>query len=169
MDINDILSKAGDAITEKSTPVTIKIRPKNWLHKLLIKKGFMRPEVIYDITPILVGNRERVSSIAVKLPKDTWANGKLNTMKAWQAVNEHTKDFIYVVAVCIENKPSEPSKALIEKLRWMPDDEFMKLLDASLTMANVPSFMRSIIWISGQSVLNVPESIPTVKPAKEQD
>jgi len=169
MNIQDTLSLAADIITEKSTEVPIKIRPKNRLHKFLMKKGFMKSIKVYEITPILVGNRLRVSSVAVKLPKDTWEHGKLNLMKAWQATNDHTSGFLYVVAVCIENRKAEPSKALIEELRWMPDEEFMKLLDASLTMAGVPNFMKSIILISGQSVLNVPEPVETVKPAKEQD
>lgn len=169
MNILETVAAAGDTITEKSTPVNISIRPKNWIHKILMKKGFMKSERVYDITPILVGNRKRVSAIAVRLPKDTFENGKLNLVKAWQAINDHTDDFLTVVAICIENRKQEPSKELINKLRWMPDEEFMKLLDASLTMAGVPNFMKSIVWISGQSVLNVPEPIPTAKPAKEQD
>ncbi|WP_133575170.1 hypothetical protein [Pedobacter metabolipauper] len=169
MNIQDTLSLAADTLTEKTKQVEITIRPKNWLHKYLIKKGFMKSTKIFEITPILVGNRKRVSSIAVRLPKDSWDNGILNTMKAWKAVDDHTDHFIYVVAVCIENRKAEPSKALIEELRWMPDPEFMKLMDASLTMAGLPNFMKSIVWISGQSVLNVPEPENTVKPAKEQD
>lgn len=169
MQEKDILSLVGETITDKSKDVEIKIWPRNWLHKFLIKKGFMKSIKVYEITNILVGNRLRVSSIAVKLPKDTFNNGKLNTAKAWEAVNKHTNDFLYVVAVCIENRKAEPAKALIEKLRWMPDVEFMKLLDASLTMADVPSFMKSIIWINGQSVLNVPEPVETVNLVKEQD
>jgi hypothetical protein len=169
MNIQDTLSLAAETVTEKPKEVPVKIHPKNWLHKFLMKKGFMKSIKIYEISPILVGNRKRVSSIAVKLPKDTFEGGILNTMKGWQAAFDHTDDYLYLVAVCIENKKAEPSKALIEELRWIPDPEFMKLLDASLTMAGLPNFMKSIVWISGQSVLNVPEPEKTVIPAKEQD
>lgn len=165
----DVLSLVGEAVTEKPKDVDINIHPRNWLHKFLMKKGLMKSIKVYEVTPILVGNRERVSSIAVKLPKDTFENGKLNTSKAWEAVNKHTDGFLYVVAVCIENRKSEPSKALIERLRWMPDVEFMKLLDASLTQANVPNFIKSIIWINGQSVLNVQEPVETAPPVEEPD
>lgn len=167
MDEKQILKMVGETLTNKKKPVTIDIPVRNSIHKKLMDWGWLPKTKTYMISPILVGNRYRVSSVAIGLPDDTFDNGVLDFAKAWQAVNDHTEDFIYIVAVCIQNREKEPSNRLLKKLRWINDEDFFKLLDVSLTQAGLPSFMKSIVLIKGQSVLNVPE--PAVIPAKEQE
>jgi len=155
------LSLVGEVITEKSKSVTIKVKPDNLIEKLLMKIGLMKTERVFEISPILVGNRYRVSSVANKIPEDLFDKGRISETKAWKAVQEYTDYFIYIVAVCIQNNKKEPSKALLKYLRWVEDREFFDLLDKSLTLAGVELFMKSIILIKGQSVLNVPEKVAT--------
>lgn len=167
MQEKDILSLVASTLTEEAKTIEIDIVPSTWLQKLLIKKGFLKSKKVYSIKPILVGNRYRISSVANRLPGDTFENGKLNLSKAWEAIEAHTEDFIYVVAVCIQNDRNAPSKRLLESLRWMDDKEFLKILDASLSQVGVTSFMNSIILIKGANVLNVQD--PDVTPAAEQE
>ncbi|RQO70289.1 hypothetical protein DBR43_19910 [Pedobacter sp. KBW06] len=163
----ELLRKVGEALTQKDKTIEIEIKPAGRLQKLLMKKGFLKSKKVFKISPILVGNRYRVSAVAVNLPKDIFQNGKMNLTKAWEAIQKHTDDFIYVVGVCIQNTEKEPSRKLLRSLRWMDDQQFLKILDASLSQAGVTSFMNSIVLISGASVLNVEE--PAANPAPEQE
>lgn len=167
MQEQDILRKVGEALTQKDKTIEIEIKPAGKLQKLLMKKGFLKSKKVFKISPILVGNRYRVSAVAVNLPKDIFQNGKVNLTKAWEAIQKHTDDFIYIVGVCVQNTEKEPSKRLLRSLRWMDDQQFLKILDASLSQAGVTSFMNSIVLISGASVLNVEE--PAANPAQEQE
>jgi hypothetical protein len=161
------LIKAGEAITEKSELITVIIKPKNWFEKLMMKVGLMKRVKVFEISPILVGNRFRVSTVALKISNDIFTDGKVDVNKCWEAIRLHTDDYLYVVAVCIQNNKNEPSKALIEYLRWLPDNQFFRLLNTSLSMAGLPSFMSSTLLIKGSNVLTAPEK--DAIPAKEQE
>jgi len=163
----EALIKVGEAVTDKSETVTIIIKPTNVFEKLLMKIGLMKQVKVFEISPILVGNRYRVSSIALKITQDIFTDGKIDVNKCWKAIKEHTDDYLYVVALCIQNNKKEPSKALIEYLRWLPDAQFYRLLNASLSMAGIPGFMNSTLLIKGSNVLSVPEKVAT--PAMEQE
>ncbi len=153
------LGFAGEVITEKSKSVTIIVRPGNLIEKVLMKIGWMKTERVFEISPILVGNRLRVSALANKIPNNLFENGRISETKAWQAIQDYTDHFIYIVAVCIQNNKKEPSRHLLEYLRWIDDRQFFQLLDKSLSLAGIELFMKSIILIKGASVLNVPEKV----------
>lgn len=167
MEKEDILKMVGETVAQSSKPVVFKIKPKNRLHRYFMKKGLMKSELIFDIQQITVGNRWRFSSKAIKLPKDTFENGKLNLLKAWEAVHNHTDDFLYIAAVCIQNDDREPSKSLIKNLRRLPEGKFLELLELSLNKSGVINFMKSIVLIIGESVLNVQDL--DVIPVKDQE
>jgi len=163
----EALIKVGETITDKSETVTLIIKPKNVFEKLLMRIGLRKRIKVFEISPILVGNRYRISSIALRITQDIFTDGKIDINKCWKAIRQHTDDYLYVVALCIQNNKKEPSKALIEYLRWLPDAEFYRLLNASLSMASIPGFMNSTLLIKGSNVLSVPEKV--AKPAKDQD
>lgn len=154
----ELLQQEGETVTEKSKTITISNRPKNGIEKLLMKIGLMKRERVFEISPILVGNRLRISARACfDVPENLFVDGILDLEKAWPVIKSRTDDFIYIVAVCIQNNRNEPSKRLLEYLRWTSDEEFFNILDKSLSMAGLKSFMHSIILIKGSSVLNVQE------------
>lgn len=156
--------KVGEVFTEKPKTVTIELRPLNWIECVLMKIGLMKRQRVFKIYPILVGNRKRISTNAsFVLPENLFIDGELDLEKAWQVVNERTADFVYIVATCIQNNRKEPSKHLIDFLMWIDDQQFYNILDHSLSLAGIESFMKSIILIKGSNVLNVKEKV--AKPA----
>lgn len=169
-DLEEVIATrhVGDVYTEKSTSVTINIRPLNWKESLLMKIGLMKRQRVFKIYPILVGNRKRISANAsFVLPENLFNEGKLDIGKAWDVIHARTDDFIYIVATCIQNNRMEPSDHLIDFLTWIDDQEFYKILDKSLSLAGIESFMKSIILTKGSNVLNVRER--GVIHAAEQD
>lgn len=154
--------KVGEVYTEKSKTVTIELRPLNWTESLLMKIGLMKRQRVFEIYPILVGNRKRISTNAsFVLPENLFIDGELDLEKAWKVINERSDDLVYIVATCIQNNRKEPSKHLIKFLTWIDDQQFYNILDKSLSLAGIESFMRSIILIKGSNVLNVQEKVAT--------
>ncbi|WP_316778423.1 hypothetical protein [Pedobacter antarcticus] len=158
--------KVGEAYIENAKTVTIQLRPLNRMESLLMKIGLMKRRRVFKIYPILVGNRKRISTRAsFVLPENLFTDGTLDISKAWKVIHERTDDFIYIVALCIQNNKKEPSRHLIDFLTWIDDHQFYNILDQSLSLAGIESFMRSIILIKGSNVLNVQEKV--VIPAME--
>jgi len=161
-ELNNILAQVGKTVIQQPKTVEVEIRPKNWLQKLLMKKGFLKSKKVFTIYPISVGNRFRISPVALKIPEGLFSKN-VEEGELWKAIKDHTEDLIYVVAVCIENRRKEPSGALLSFLRSIDDEKFYELLDASLSMAGVPNFTKSIILIRGQNVITAKDA--DVKPA----
>jgi hypothetical protein len=160
--------EVGEAFSDKPKAVTITIRPLNWKERLLMKIGLMERQRVFKIYPILVGNRKRVSANAsFVLPADLFTDGLLDIGKAWPVIQERTDDLIYVVATCIQNNREEPSKHLIDFLTWIDDVQFYNILDKSLSMVGVQSFIKSIILMKGSSVLNVKDPVAITAPELE--
>jgi hypothetical protein len=156
-ELNNILAEVGKAIIQEPKTVEIDIKPTTWLQKLLMKKGFLKSKKVFTIDQISVGNRLRVSTRALKIPDGLFS--KFDQGEVHGAIKDYTDDLIYVVAACIENKEKEPSKALMRFLRWETTDaKFYELLDASLSMLNVPNFTKSIILIRGSNVISAKDA-----------
>lgn len=164
-ELNNILAQVGKTVIQQPKTVEVDIRPTNWLQKLLMKKGFLESKKVFTIHQISVGNRFKISPIALKIP-DGLFSSKVEEGELWKAINDHTEDLIYVVAVCIQNREKEPSKALLKFLRSIDDAKFYELLDASLSMAGVPNFTKSIILIRGQNVISAKDAdvTPAITP-----
>jgi hypothetical protein len=164
-ELKAILAQASKAVIQQRKPIEIDIKPTNWLQKLLMKKGFLKSKRVFEIAPILVGNRYRISGVALKIKAGIFSPGFTNE-ELWKAIQEHTDDLIYVVAVCIQNNKKEPSKGLLNYLRWIDDDKFFELLDASLAMLGVVNFTKSIILIGGQNVITAKDAdvTPAITP-----
>lgn len=156
-ELKNILAQVGKTVIQQPKSVEVEIKPKNWLQKLLMKKGFLKSKKVFTIYPISVGNRFKISPIALKIPEGLFSQ-KVEEGELWKAIKDHTEDLIYVVAVCIENRRREPSKALLNFLRSIDDEKFYELLDASLSMAGVPNFTKSIILIRGQNVITAKDA-----------
>lgn len=155
-ELKNILAQAGRTVVQDPKTVDVDIRPKNWLQKLLMKKGFLKSKKVFTIYPVSVGNRHRISSIALKIPDGLFSGG-LDEGEVWKAIQDHTHDLVYAVATCIQNNEKEPSGKLIKYLLTLDDSKFYEMLDASLSMAGVPNFTKSIILIRGSNVISVPE------------
>ncbi|KEQ31184.1 hypothetical protein N180_02750 [Pedobacter antarcticus 4BY] len=166
MDKKEILRLVGESNTDLPKEFIVNIRPFGIFQRLLMKIGVMKKQRVLEISPILVQNRWRVSTKAVGLPEDLFVNGTFQLNKAWATIKDHNEDFIYIVATCVQNDKREPTKALKDFIRWLPENIFLDMLDVSLSMAGVPNFMNSIILINGSNVLNVKE--PDASPATTQ-
>jgi len=164
-ELNNVLAQAGKAIIQQPKEVEVDVKPKTWLQKILMKKGFLKSKKVFTIYPILVGNRYRISTIALRIPPGIFSKD-VKHEEIWKAIRDHTDDLIYVVAVCIQNNEEEPSKALLNFLRWIDDAKFYELLDSSLSMIGVPNFTKSIILIGGQNVVSAKDAdvTPAITP-----
>lgn len=149
---NEILSKAAETFTDKAKIIKVPIEPKNRIEKLMIKMGWKKGYIEYPVRKILYGNRIRIAAKAVRLPVDVFKGKNLieALMESSLAYNE---DLIYIAAVAIQNDRHEPSKTLLDQLRWVDDSVFAEILDKSLNMFDVQSFMKSIALIKGTETI----------------
>jgi hypothetical protein len=157
IELNKILAQVGRTVIQQPKTVEIDIKPKNWFQKLLMKKGFLKSKKVFEIGPVLVGNRYRVAIRSLNIPVGLFT-ADYDEVEIMQAIANHTEDLIYVVGVCIQNNSKEPSKALLDYLKWIDDSKFYELLDASLSMLGTTSFMKSTILIKGQNVISAKDS-----------
>lgn len=148
----EVLSKAAETFVNTPKVIEIPIEPKNKLDKVLMNWGLKSKVVKYPIRKILVGNRFRIASKAVKMPLDIFKSKDViqTVMDASFEIND---DLIYVCAVAIQNNRHEPSKTLLNQLRWVNDSVFADILDQSLSMIDVQSFIKSIVLVKGTDIL----------------
>lgn len=145
---DQIKAKASKIFADEPKTIDIPIEPRNWIEKLLIKYKIKKGFVSYPIRKILYGNRERIASRAVNFPDDIITSG--NVLEAlFKASLEINDDLLYIAAVAVQNDRYEPSKALLDQLKWVDDSVFADILDKSLSMFDLQSFMKSIVLIKG--------------------
>lgn len=155
----EILSKAANSFINNPKEIKIPIEPKNWIERLLIKKGYKKAFAVYPVRKILNGNRFRIASRAVKFPEDILKGKDLHKMifESTIAIND---DLIYIAAVAVQNDRNEPSKTLLDQLKWVDDSVFADILDKSLSMIDLPAFIRSIVLIQGTENLLIQKTSP---------
>ncbi len=156
----EIKAKASQVFVDEPQVIDIPIEPKNWFEKLLIKYKIKKGFVSYPVRKILYGNRKRIAARAVNLPDDIFNIENIREA-LFKASVEMNDDLLYIVAVAVQNDRHEPSETLLDLLRWVDDSVFADIMDKSLSMIDLQSFMKSIVLIKG--------TIPTMKKTSLSD
>jgi len=138
--------------------VDIPLEPKNYIDRLLIKWKIKNQVVRYPLRTILQSNRVRIAEKAVKLPKDFFKDNEGLFAAALDNSLIINDDLIYIVAVAIQNNRNEPSKKLLNRLKWLDDTTFYTVFDEALSMLDLQSFLKCIALIIGTE--------PLIKPNK---
>jgi hypothetical protein len=154
-----------NGIAETSeTSETLKVDVKNqpaltWWDKVLIKYGRkQKPKEFheFEIRPMLVGNRYRISTRVEGIPEEVLKTDfvKLLMTPAYITIG------IYCAAVGIQNDEHEPDEELLNIIRYQFDDtDLFHALDKIFKTIAVKDFINSIILMKGTSVLNVQEPV----------
>lgn len=81
---------------------------------------------------------------------------------------EHMEKLIYIVACGLQNNRREPSKKLLEFVRYeFTSAEIALVINNILVQMNAKDFIKSIVLLRGLNVLSVPET--DALPVKKQD
>lgn len=151
MDKNTVFSNVGDALTSKPLKVKVPLKNLNFFDRILIKAGVKKDHRTFEIKPLLVGNRYRISSRVVHIPDDMFKSGFVSAL-----LNpRYVKDYIYCVAVGIKNSRREPSKKLLDFIEFQFDDRDLYLvLTAIFDSIPVKDFINSTVILKGSNVLS---------------
>lgn len=152
----DILSSAVDTITRKPVTIEVSVKPNGKLDKILMSLGLKKRVLSYVISPLLVGNRKRVSIRSQRIPDDFLKDGLVKALLDPSFID----DCIYAVAIGIQNNRNEPSEKLLKFVEFQFDDtDLYNVLDAIFGRIDLQAFTKSIILMKGSNVLNVPEPV----------
>lgn len=150
--MEEIKKKAIETFIDKSEEIIIPILPKNWFHKILQKVGLKKKELIFTLRKMRNGNRERISPKLFDFPEfdrdDTYI-----LKKVFQLTVEQQDNLNYFVAVALQNDRNEPSKELLDAVKWIDDEQFAYILEKSIGSIDIENFLKSIILIAGTAKL----------------
>lgn len=152
MEEKDIKKKALKALIDVSNEVIIPIIPKNWFHKVLQRFGLQKKELVFSLRKMLNGNRKRIAARIFDFPEFE-QNDTYILKRVFELTMEHQDDLEYVVAVALQNDRNEPSKELLEAVKWLTDEQYANILDKSINTIDIENFYKSIILISGAAKL----------------
>lgn len=148
----NVLADVVNKLTNKPILISVLVKPKSKLHKLLMKLRLSPKSHDFELTPILVGNMYRISAKAVQIPDDVFSRGVIESFMT--SSFSHLDKLIYIVAVGLQNNSKEPSKSLIKLI----ENEFTAkdiagVFNAIMSQIDVTNFMNSIISIKGSQIL----------------
>lgn len=156
MDEKELKQRAVDVLTDKPSVVPIRLKNIRWYERLLIKLNLMSGVKSFTIRPLLAGNRFRIATTVELIPDDILKQGIVKALMN----PKYLKDCIYIIGVGIQNDEYEPSKSLVNFIKYhCNDNDLFRLLDTIFATIPVRSFMNSTILIKGESVLNAMETV----------
>lgn len=160
MEEKDIKKKAIETLIDQGEEIRIPILPKNLFHKILQRIGLKKKELVFCLRKIRVGNRERIAAKLFDFPEferdDTYIYKRV-----FQLTVEHQEVLNYVVAVALQNDRNEPSKELLEAVKWIDDKLFTYILDQSISAIDIENFLSTIVVVSGTAKLMKTENQST--------
>ncbi len=144
--------KAIETLIDKPNEIVIPVLPKNWFEKLLQRIGLKKKCLVFQLKKIRNGNKERIAPRLYDFPEfiqdDTYILKRL-----FQLTIEQQSNLNYCVAVALQNDRNEPSKELLEAVKWLDDEQFAIILEKSIGSIDVENFFKSIILVSGAAKL----------------
>lgn len=150
--MEEIKKKAIETFIDKSEDIIIPLLPKNWFHKILQKVGLKKKELIFTLRKMRNGNRERIAPKLYDFPEfvrdDTYI-----LKRVFELTVDQQASLNYVVAVALQNDRNEPSKELLDAVKWIDDEQFAYILEKSIGSIDIENFLKSIILISGTAKL----------------
>jgi len=145
-----------DSITDKPDIISVNVKPKNWLHKKLIRFGVAPSQKQYELRRLLVGNAYRISKAVLSIPDEAIQQGlRMGLKEAHTLLVDHLDKLIYIVGVALTNTRQEPSKTLLEKIRWeFNDEELLTIAILVLKKSQTQSFSHTIILMRGLDIVS---------------
>ncbi|MFC3353700.1 hypothetical protein [Sphingobacterium zeae] len=150
--MEEIKKKAIETFIDKSEEIIIPLLPKNWFHKILQKVGLKKKELIFTLRKMRTGNRERIAPKLYEFPEFVRDETYI-LKKVFELTVDQQASLNYVVAVALQNDRNEPTKDLLDAVKWLDDEQFSYILEKSIGSIDIENFLKSIILISGTAKL----------------
>lgn len=152
MEEKDIKKKAIKTLIDSSEEITIPLLPRNWFDSFLQKIRLKKKELKFNLRKIRVGNRERIAAKLFDFPEFERDQTYIYK-RVFQLTVDHQETMNYVVAVALQNDRNEPSKQLLDAVKWIDDKLFAYILEQAISSVDVENFLSSIVVISGTAKL----------------
>lgn len=150
--MNNKEKQAVKAFLDIGKEISIPILPNNKWHSFLQRIGIAKKNLKYTLRKIKVGNRERIGLSGLNISDDL-NDGTPLIVKILELSAKNTQDLIYCAAVALQNDKNEPSKELIEALKWVDDEFLANILEMSISEIDIENFLKSIVLIKGTKSL----------------
>jgi len=155
MDDKEMLSKVGTVLTDAPIKVTVKIKPKNFIEKFLIKRGIKKGEHEFEISPAVVDTAYLIASRAQKIPESTDGHTSFRD-EMQKLLVDHREDYLYIIATAFQNNGKEPSKELINLIgQQFTFKDLFTVLNAIFYQFDEPGFLNSTRLIKGMDILTI--------------
>lgn len=154
-----VIPQAANAVTEKPKTFDIDIKPKNAIHKFLIKRKLMPGKRHFEIKPQRVINVARIAGVAMPIAEELNFNHKDRIASLNKIMKKHSEDIFYIVACVLQNDHREPTSKMIDIVRnEFEMEDLEKVLIVGVNNYNLNSFTRTIALITGIEALNLKAS-----------
>lgn len=159
MNEKEILASANDAILEQPIKFNVKVKPKGWFHKLLVKLRIKPSVIALSIEPTVLGARVWYSKALLGVDVSEEDTNKPLVVLNHELTIEYTEKMAKAVASAIHNRNSEPPQWLIDTiLDNFSANDFINVVNVLKEHINSKDFLNSIISLKGMS-LNEKEEI----------
>ena len=145
----DAIKTDVEAFLDVPEIIEIPVIERNIIKKILIRLKILKPsKLTYSLRMIKVANREKIALRVSGFPDGLYSE-KSVVARVMELSRLHTNDLIYCAAVALQNDEREPSKLLLESLRWVDDEILYNILEKSFAFMAMANFLNSIVLISG--------------------
>lgn len=152
MDENQIQQEAANRFTDKPFEVVITYKDLTRWQRLLIWLKLKPAKLRYVVKPITLGNFERIAPVINRIPDNILQQGILKSFT--ENGHKYLDDFIYLIAVGIKNKKSEPSPAFLKLLKdetsW---EDIAMITEQIMHQLGTHDFIRSTVLMKGTEIL----------------
>lgn len=156
----EILKQTADTILDTGVPVTISIRPRNRVDRVLQGLKIRPTEKIFNVQPLCLGALIKISSLILSIDKDL-LEGDNMMERAYSAIMSHTEDIIKVIGIALKNNEEDPPNELLDLIRReFTAQDLARTLTVVVEKMNIRSFLISIISVRGLNVLAKKEVSP---------
>lgn len=157
MDQIETLKKVSNTITQEPVEITVNIDPTSWLHEKgqkLMPKLFPKQR-IYKIYPAKIGTLLRISELVLTIDKSLFSSGNKVAVNM-EAMNKHSKTLCKIIAYAIHNRKKQPPARLVNMvMEQFTAESIFRVVVVVLNSMNLDSFMTSIIFVRGLSLLEM--------------
>ncbi|WP_026463487.1 hypothetical protein [Adhaeribacter aquaticus] len=159
MEDKEVLKQVVDNLVDTPDVLTVSVKPRNRWQELLMKYKLLPAKREYKIYRLKVGNAYRVSKAVLEIPSDIVNLNERSLKDMHTLLINHIDTIIYVVAVALQNSREEPSKALLNRIRWdFNDQELLSVLVYVIQKLDLTTFTNSIALARGADILSLKAS-----------
>lgn len=166
INMKETLTKVADTTLQEPVSLSVDIKPRNRVDRLLQQWGILPKKRVFLITPICLGTLLHISKILLSIDVQIHQDQQKLLETIYQAISSHGEKMAQIVALSIQNSNSPVDPALVDFiLRNFTAREMMSVLTIVVKQMDVSSFLSSIISIRGLNVLETPPVLAS--PANE--